>query len=384
MDPSRVVLVRISGEITIKSPGIVRLWIRTLLKNIRRRLFRKQIHVGSIAYRAGRIYVETDNADGAAAEISRVFGVKEAIVAWRVDRDIESIIECATNIAKGWTGTFAVRASRVGDYPLKSIEINSILGEKILETNKNLSVDLSNPDHVLEVEVREDYAYVYETKFAGYGGLPYGVSGKGIVLMSGGIDSSLAAWLMMRRGMRIVVLHIDLSPYYSQDARRRFDEAVFWLKEWTPNGRLKVYVVPIGHIHDRVRLPSNRYRCVFCKMLMLRIAERIAMLEKAHAIITGEVLSQVASQTPQNILAIDRCVRIPVLRPLIHMDKDDIDRLAQRIGLYNIVARDVGECSLVPKRPAIETDEETAEILCGVITESMVRDAIAQGLEEYL
>ena len=325
-----------------------------------------------------------ENIDEAAREIAKVFGVREAMVSLRVPNDIESIIEAALETTKEWSGTFAVRTNRAfKEYPLTSIQINSIVGEKILESNRNLRVDLANPENILEIEIREDYAYIYEKRYSGFGGLPYGVSGKGIALMSGGIDSTLAAWLMMKRGMKIVGLHLDLTPYYSEKAKNRFFDALEWLREWTPNGRMKAYIVPIGDIHAKVRLPALRYRCVFCKMLMLKIAEHIVIRERAHAIITGEVLSQVASQTPVNMMIIDSITDIPVIRPVIHMDKDEIDKLAQKIGLYNIVARDVGECALVPKRPAIETEPEIAEILKQLITRSTIQEALSKAEKIY-
>ena len=380
----KVVLIRLSGEITLKSPGILRAWINTLIKNIRKRLHRKGLEKTRITYRAGRIFIEADkDIEKIHSETQKVFGVKETILCIRIPNDLDSIIGTAVELTRNWAGTFAVRTNRIKEYPLTSLEVNRIVGEKILEANRNLEVDLTNPDNELEIEIRENYAYVFEKKIEGFGGLPYGVSGKGVALVSGGIDSSLAAWLMMKRGMRIVAVHADLSPYYSEDAKKRFFDALDWLRDWVPSGRLKTYIVPIGDIHANIRLPALKYRCIFCKMLMLKIAEYISRKEKAHAIITGEVLSQVASQTPVNMMAIDSVVNIPVLRPIVFMDKDEIDSLAQKIGLYDIVARDVGKCKLVPKRPVIEIDGETAKAIANLITRSIISDALSKTEKIY-
>jgi len=372
-----VILVRMSGEITLKSPGVVKSWINMLMRNIGHRLYRKGMRAKNMFYRAGRIIFEFEgDPTEACTETSRVFGVREAILCIRVPNDIESISNVAIDMARNWTGTFAVRTNRYKEYPYTSLQVNAMIGEKILEANKNLKVDLMDPDNLLEIEIREDHAFIYKEKRRGFGGLPYGVSGKAVALCSGGIDSSLAAWLMMKRGMKIVLVHAVLSPYYSNEAKERFYDAYEWLRGWVPSGRLKAYLVPIGDIHSRVRLPALKYRCIFCKMLMFRIAEYIAKIERAHALVTGEVLSQVASQTPPNILAIDSVVDIPVFRPVIYMDKDEIDHMAQKIGLYKIVARDVGKCRLVPKTPATSVDPETARKLSSIITDKILVEAV--------
>lgn len=378
----KVVLLRISGEITIKTPSVVGFWISKLIKNIKKRLYRKEVNVKKVEAKGARVFIESEEPEKAMKESAKIFGIKESILAFRVDKNIEAIIEASIKATQNWTGTFAVRARRT-NFPLTSMKINKIVGERILEANKNLKVSLDNPDRILRIEVREDYAYVYLESMQGFGGLPYDVSGKGVALVSGGIDSALASWLMMKRGMRIVVVHADLTPYYTSQAKERFLKVRDWLSDWTPSGRLKTYIIPIGKIHENAKLPANRYRCIFCKMLMLKIAEIIAKRERAHAIITGETLSQVASQTPSNMRAINSVVSLPVLRPLIWMDKDEIDRYSQRIGLYRLVARDVGKCGLVPKRPAIEIEDDIARKIVSILNKKMLNDAIMHAQKMY-
>ena len=376
----KIVLIRLSGEVFLKSPAVVRRWVDILMENIRMRLRRKNIGFYSVDYVRGRIIVRGGSAEDIAFEVSRVFGVREAVVCLEVPTQIDGICSAAVELARNWAGTFAVRTNRVyKGFPLTSLEVNKVVGRRILEANDRLRVDLSNPDNTLVIEIRENSTFIYEKRINGPRGLPYGVSGSGVALMSGGIDSTLAAWLMMKRGMQIISLHLDLSPFYSAEAKDRFMDAIRWLGDWVPDGKIKTYIVPIGEIHSKVELPGQKYRCVFCKMLMLKIAETVARIEKAQAIITGEVLSQVASQTPENMKTISSVVGTPILRPLISMDKDEIDDMARKIGLYSIVARDVGKCKLVPEHPATKTKREIAEKVIQILDHIDLEELIERG-----
>ena len=375
-----VVLGRLSGEITLKSPSIVKEWINLILRHIKKRLLRRNIKPRAIYSLESRIFIEPgENIDAqfVAEQVAKVFGIKEAIVAIRTPLNIESIVETAKQLTEGLKGTFAVRTNRAyKEFPYTSIEINRIVGEAIIEANNNLRVDLSSPDFTLEIEIRRNGAYIYRNKVAGFAGLPYGVSGKGVALVSGGIDSSLAAWLAMKRGMKVVVLHADMGSYYSEKAKNRAISVLKWLADWVPSGRLKAYIVPVANLHEEAKLPVNKYRCVFCKMLLIKLAELVAKREYAHAIITGESLSQVASQTPENLRVINLVTRYPILRPLIFMDKAEIDSLAQKIGLYHIVSMDVGKCRLVPRRPAVDTELEVAKKLIEILKSLPIDEAI--------
>ncbi len=359
-----------AGEITLKAPSVVGHWISILINNIKKYARRKNIGIDSIAYREGRIIIESSNPNKLCAELKKVFGIQEAVVCCRVDNDIETISAIAIKLSKNWSGTFAVRTNRVyKDFPYTSLQVNSIVGERILRANKDLKVDLSNPQNLLFIEIRREGTYIYLDRIHGWGGLPYGVSGRGVALVSGGIDSTLAAWMMMKRGAKIIALHIDMSPFYSREAKSRFMEVINWLADWAPEGHIRAYIVPLGKIHSKLRLPDEKYRCIFCKMLMLKTAEFIANRERATFIITGEVLSQVASQTPENLVVIDSIASIPILRPLISMDKAEIDDMARRINVYNIVAKNVGKCKLVPKKPAVRTPASIEEKLKKIIEE---------------
>ncbi|MCR8433457.1 MAG: tRNA uracil 4-sulfurtransferase ThiI [Candidatus Korarchaeota archaeon] len=383
---SEIILGRLSGEVTLKSRGVIRSWLNLLVKQIERRLQRKNLKA-SIQILELRVIVEPkedSNIELIADSVAKTFGIKEVIIAKKVPLNIDDIISASREVVSNFSGTFAVRTHRAyKGFPVTSIELNKIIGEVLVRENKNLKVDLKNPDLELRIEIRKDGAYVYRKKKEGPGGLPYSVSGRGIALISGGIDSSVAAWLAMKRGMKIIALHADMGEYYSDRARNRARAVLKWLADWVPSGKLKAYIVRVAKLHERVKLPSDEFRCVFCKMLLVKLAELVAKKESAHAIITGESLSQVASQTPQNIKIINLVTSYPILRPLIFMDKSEIDSIAQKIGLYNIVSIDVGSCLLLPRRPALKTDDRFAtrliEILYSLpLEETLERDAVVE------
>ncbi len=383
-----VVLGRLSGEITLKSPGIVKEWLNLIIRHIKKRLLRKNLEARNVYSQESRIFIEPkENSDieQISENVAKIFGIKEAIVAIRTSLNLEDIIAASKEIASNFKGTFAVRTRRAyKQFPYTSLEINQIVGEALIETNKSLKVNLENPDSLLEIEIRKSGAYIYKKRKIGFGGLPYGVSGKGVALISGGVDSSLAAWFAMKRGMKIVAVHADMGKYYSNLARKRAQSVLRWLADWVPSGRLKAYIVSVAELHEKAKLPVNRFRCVFCKMLLIKLAELVARKEYAHAIITGESLSQVASQTPQNLKAINTITRYPILRPLIFMDKTEIDHLAQRIGLYGITSIDVGSCRLVPRRPAIETEDKVAYELVDIVESLPLDEAVDNARVEII
>ena len=219
----KVVLARLSGEITLKTPSVVNYWLSILAKRIKQRLYRKGFRA-NILVRESRVVIEPDDdVYSVAKETSKIFGIREAIVAYKVNNDIYSIVDASRLVVRNFSGSFAVRTHRAyKGFPLNSLQVNEIVGAKLLEFNKKLRVDLESPELLVEIEIRRDYSFVYEKHFSGYGGLPYGVSGKAVALVSGGIDSSLATWLAIKRGMKPVIVHADMTPYYTDEAKKRF------------------------------------------------------------------------------------------------------------------------------------------------------------------
>ncbi len=342
------------GEIGTKSKRTRRGIEATLIKNIKH-----AIDGEKVKREFGRIFVESDSKD-VAEKIARVFGVVSTSVAVRISSVMEDILKEGTAYAKARIkkgDTFAVRARRTGKHPYSSQDILAELGAEIVKAT-GAKVKLKGPDRTVHVEVRGSDAYIFDGIIGGVGGLPLGSQGKVVALISGGIDSPVAAWMMMKRGVEIICVHMDNSELFGDFSKVRATEAVEELSKW--DKKIKTYLVPQCGILKEIR-KSGKLTCVLCKRAMLRVAEAIAKKEGAKAIVTGENLGQVASQTLDNLYVIDRVVEMPVFRPLIAMDKMEIVRLAQEIGTYEISIQFAPCCWGPPKYPATRATLKTAE-----------------------
>ena len=282
------------------------------------------------------------------------------------------------------TETFRVSARRADKrFPLTSPQIEREVGGRIKEA-RGWRVDLGKPGLTIHVEALTSDAFYFFGKDRGPGGLPSGVSGRVVCLLSGGIDSPVAAWRMMRRGCRVLFVHFHSYPILSRASQEKARELVRLLTRFQLHSRL--LLVPFGEIQQRVVLSvAPPLRVVIYRRLMMRIAEAVARAHKAHALTTGEVVGQVASQTLENMTQIDDVVRMPVLRPLIGMDKDEITAEAQRLGTYPIsIIPDQDCCTLfTPRHPATRArrgDVERAE--AGLDVEAIVSAAVASAADE--
>jgi thiamine biosynthesis protein ThiI len=253
--------------------------------------------------------------------------------------------------------SFGIRARRTGTHDYSSKNIGEVVGGAI-EKATGAPVRLSKPDVPLFIEVRASNAYLYTEVVPGVGGLPMGTQGKVIALVSGGIDSPVAAWLMMKRGCTIVPLFFDCEPYLDDTGRQRAEAVVRALAVWA--GRpLDFAVVHQGASLSKFKKLAPRMTCVLCKRMMYRIAASIAKAENAHGIVTGESIGQVASQTTQNLFAIDEASDVPVYRPLIGLDKTENIKLARRIGTYRLsTAGDSPGCTAAHRHPTTNADQE--------------------------
>ncbi len=343
------------GEIALKSRRVRGGLERLLARQIEERLRRGGFPSARALRRFGRIYVEGVTAD-AAHTIADVFGVVSAMPAVRTGSELNSIIELAVDVTTNKMGdgqSFAVRPNVVGEHPYSSRELAVKVGSAVLGATggKGIHVDLSQPDVTLYLEVRDRDAFAYTEIVRGVGGLPYASQGKLVSLFSGGIDSPVAAWLMMRRGVEVLPLLMDQRPHVGESYIDRALSACRAIAEHVPSGELGLHVAPMGEIMSRImESPEPRLRCVLCKRSMYRIASALAAENDARGIVTGESLGQVASQTLDNLYVLDNAVEVPVIRPIIGMDKVEIEELARRIGTYEITARAVDGCTVVPDR----------------------------------
>lgn len=358
------------GEIGTKSKRTRRGIEAVLIKNIEHAIGQENIR-----QEFGRIFVESDSKD-VAEKIARVFGVVSTSVALRTSSTMEEILREGTAHAKALIkkgDTFAVRARRTGEHPYSSQDVEAKLGAEIVRAT-GAKVNLTKPDRTVYVEVRAGDAYIFDSIIKGVGGLPLGSQGKVVALISGGIDSPVAAWMMMKRGVELVCIHMDNSELFGDFSRPRATECIEELSRW--KGRIRTYMVPQCEILEEIR-KSGKLTCVLCKRTMLRVAEIIAKREGAKAIITGENLGQVASQTLDNLYVIDQVVSMPVYRPLIGMDKMDIVRFAQEIGTYDISIRFAPCCWGPPKYPETRaTLKTTMDAESAIDIEGLVSRAV--------
>jgi thiamine biosynthesis protein ThiI len=353
-------------EIALK--GNNRPWfVARLARNLRAAT--KGAGVREVRVLMGRIELLLD--DGADWQVVRqrvadVFGVANFARAGRAPLDVDAIArEILTDLGAEQTGTFRVSARRADKrFPLTSPQIEREVGGRIKDA-RGWRVDLSNPGLTIHVEALTDEAFYYFGKEAGAGGLPAGTSGRVVCLLSGGIDSPVAAWRMMRRGCRVIFVHFHSYPILSRASQEKARELVRVLTRFQYDSRL--FVVPFGEIQQQVVLAvAPPLRVVIYRRLMMRIAEAVARRNRAQALATGEVVGQVASQTLENLSVIDRVVTMPILRPLIGMDKEEITAQAQRLGTYPIsIIPDQDCCTLfTPRHPATKArlaDVEAAE-----------------------
>lgn len=282
---------------------------------------------------------------------------------------IDEISEKATKMLKKENfRTFRVAANRANkNFPIKSPEIGAKVGEIILKNllldsaRSKIRVNLTQPDATCYVDIIENYAFVYTKKISGPGGLPMNTSGRGIALLSGGIDSPVAAFEMMRRGLKNIFVHFHSAPFSNRASVEKVEDLIKILAPY--QGETRAYFIPFGEIQKEIftKCPA-KLRVILYRRFMLRIAEEIAKKEKALALITGESLGQVASQTLENIYATDAVVNLPIFRPLISLDKEKIIEKAKTIGTYNLSILPHQDCCtrFLPDHP--ETRAKITEI----------------------
>ena len=323
--------------------------------------------------------------DEVIAKCVRVFGVASVSPAVEASKDINAIGRTAAVymqkvIEEDGVKTFKVKAHRADkSFAVESPEIARQVGGMVLKANQGLSVDVHRPDCLLTVDVRREGAYIFRDKIRGFGGLPLGTNGKGLILMSGGIDSPVAAFMMAKRGMSIEAVHFHSYPYTSQRAQRKVEELVKVLAGYM--GTVKMHVINLLPIQEEIvkNCPEDE-TTLLVRRFMMRIAEQIAVKNGAMMLITGEDLGQVASQTAEALVVTDSVVSMPVMRPLIAMDKVDIMDKAREIGTYDISIQPYEDCCTVflpkhpvtkPKKDRIEKSESALDV------DRLVKNAVA-------
>ena len=377
------------GEVALK--GMNKPYFERMLLDRIKKLLKK--FDGVKAYRhEGLIFVRADKelnpgTEGKQAilkEIGKVFGVASISPAMECESTMEDIGQTAVEymmeaIEERGVKTFKVNAKRADkNFPVKSPDISRQIGAAVLKGCKVLKVDVHNPDVKLFVDVRHDKSYVYQDKIPGFGGLPLGTNGKGMSLLSGGIDSPVATWMMAKRGMMIEAVHFHSFPYTSQRAREKVEELAALVATYC--GRFRMHVINLLPIQEQIvqNCPEEE-TTILVRRFMMRIAEELAAGNGCSMLITGENLGQVASQTAEALVVTDASVKMPVMRPLIGLDKTDIMDLAKEIGTYDKSIEPYEDCCTVflPKHPA--TKPKLERILASeskLDCEGLIREAI--------
>ena len=358
------------GEIVLK--GANRKYFEDMLC---RELKKRAAEYGNFdIYRAqSTIYVEPKDdfcdMDGMFASASKVFGIVAIQRAAVCQKNMEDISRVAAEyIPQFLEGkrSFKVEAKRSDKtFPLDSMELSREIGGVILSAYPRIKVDVHNPDIVVKVEIREYGAYVSAGSFKGAGGMPVGTNGRGLLLLSGGIDSPVAGYMMAKRGVKVEALHFESFPYTSERAREKVLELASILAEYA--GEVRVHIVSLTHIQEELVKHCNEdYFTLLLRRYMMTIAERVAKYKGCTALITGESLGQVASQTMQALGVTDSVVKdMPVFRPCIGMDKEEIVTISRKMGAFETSIQPYEDCCTVftPKHPKTkpELDKVIAE-----------------------
>lgn len=298
--------------------------------------------------------------DRAAGALRRVFGLANVCPGVTVPQEIESLCEAADRVLEGQEfRTIRVDTRRVDKrFPLTSMETNARVGAHLCARH-GVRADLTHPDATVSIEIADGVAHVYSRKLSGAGGLPSGVSGKLVGLLSAGFDSPVACWRMMRRGCSVSFVHFHSMPYTGVESVDQVRDIVRVLTGW--QFRSKLHVVPFAAVQNEIVLRTEpSLRIVLYRRMMLRVAGAIAAREKAEGLVTGEAVGQVASQTLRNIRAIASASALPILRPLAGADKEETIAESRRIGTHDISSRPFDDCCsfLAPRRPATWADPD--------------------------
>ncbi|HOP72865.1 MAG TPA: tRNA uracil 4-sulfurtransferase ThiI [Thermoclostridium caenicola] len=381
----KVILVRYE-EIFLKRSNR-NLFENRLIRNIRQRL--ESLGNIRVTCSQSRIYIEIPDEDfdlvEAVERLKKVFGIASLSIVHKVPTDYEIIKTSAVSIVADLLSryhyrTFKVESKRADkSFPLNSPQLSADLGAHILRNFPRLKVDVRNPDFVFYIEVRES-TYLYSEIIPAAKGLPTGTGGRATLLLSGGIDSPVAGWMIAKRGVEVDAVYFHSPPYTSERAREKVVRLSEILSEWTMGMRL--YVVPFTEIQMAIHQKCpQEYLTIIMRRYMMKIAERIARNDGSLALITGEAIGQVASQTMESLLVTNSAVSLPVYRPLIGMDKNEVVSIARHIGTYDTSILPYEDCCtiFVARHPATRPSLEKTLDYESVLDEEQL---IAKALEQ--
>lgn len=371
------------GELTTKK-GNIKFFIKTLKKNIESTLEGIDFR---IEFDNGRMFIFAEDLEIIKERLQYVFGIHEIIIGYEFDSiGIEELTENLLKLLDGSKiDTFKVRTKRsYKDYPLTSMDVSRILGGSVLKQVTGSSVDVHNPETVIDVEIRFNKSYIYFSGTSGLHGYPLGVQGKGMLMLSGGIDSPVAGYLAMKRGVRIEAVYFESPPHTSEAAKDKVESLTRILSKYS--SYIKLHVINFTEIQEAIykNIP-NEYLITIMRRMMYRITERLSHKNNCKIIVNGESIGQVASQTLSSMSVINEVVRMPVIRPVACLDKLEIIDIAKKIETYDTSILPYEDCCtiFVPEHPVINPSlEKCCEYESLIDFEPLLKNAIAN--EEVL
>lgn len=371
------------GEIVLKGQNR-RYFEQKLMGNVQRRL--RPFGDFHISCMQSTVYVEPKNEacdiDGAFQAMTKVFGVAKVCRAGACEKDKDAIVACAKSyLAQTLSAakSFKVETKRSDKrFPMTSIQLSQYVGGELSDAFPQVAVDMHHPELIVHLEVRDHAAYVHSAPTPGAGGMPVGSNGTAVTLLSGGIDSPVSTYMIAKRGVRMIPVHFFSFPYTSQQAKEKVLELTRLLTDYC--GRMTVEIVPFTHIQEEIRdkCPEEFFTLVM-RRFMMRIAQRIAEANGCKALVTGENLGQVASQTMEAMGVTEAVTTLPVLRPLVGMDKEEIITLARKIGTFDTSILPYEDCCTVftPRHPRTRPKlEELEEVEKALDVDALVEEAL--------
>lgn len=356
----KVILIKY-GELTTKK-GNRNFFVKTLTKNIENKLAGLDTIIEKDLSRM-YIHYKIEDEQTIIDKIHKIFGIHAYHIAYVTNSDMESIKnELIKTVKLENFKTFKVEVKRSDkNFPKTSMELSPIFGGIVLKNKDNIKVDVNNPDTIIHIEIRKNHTYIYYNAYTGLGGYPSGIQGKGLLMLSGGIDSPVAGFLAMKRGIKIEAVYFEAIPHTSLEAREKVITLVNKLKVYTND--IKLHIVPFTKIQEEIyKNVSPNYVITIMRRMMYRIMESLCKKNKAKVIVNGESIGQVASQTLNSMYVINNVTNIPVIRPVACLDKLEIIDIAKKIDTYETSILPYEDCCtvFVPKHPIINpTLEET-------------------------
>lgn len=348
------------GELTLKG-GNRKMFVNQLRTNVQNAL--RSLDGIKIKANRDRMYIELEEQaeiDEIIERLSKIFGIYSISPVMKVEKSVEAVEQQANEFASNYNNgdTFKIDVKRADkNFPYDTYDLQRQVGGAVLKENDHISVNVKQPDHEIKVEVRIDAIYIYDQTIEGVGGLPVGTSGKTLLMLSGGIDSPVAGMEVMRRGVTIEAIHFHSPPFTSEKAKDKVIELTLILAQHV--GPIKLHIVPFTELQKQInKVVHERYTMTSTRRMMMQVADKLVHKIGGHAIVNGENLGQVASQTLKSMYAINNVTSTPILRPLLTLDKEEIVKKAKLYGTFDVSIQPYEDCCTIftPKNPVTEPD----------------------------